>query len=106
MARKCVIDNIVDDDNDDEVEPQSKRPRTESPNDSSVDAASTSKVWECFTEILHDCGATTDTEGGKKVTVDRYFSEPLIDHKKVIHTHGGIQSGSMFKRLILQCTAY
>ena len=82
LARKCVIDNIVDDDNDDEVEPQSKRPRTESPNDSSVDAASTSKVWECFTEILHDCGATTDTQGGKEVTVDRYFSEPLIDHKK------------------------
>ena len=46
LARKCVIDNI-----DVEVEPQSKRRRTESSNDSSVDAASTSKVWECFTEI-------------------------------------------------------
>ena len=49
LARKCVIDNIVD--IDVEVEPQSKRRRTESSNDSSVDAASTSKVWECFTEI-------------------------------------------------------
>ena len=54
----------------DEVEPQSKRPRTESSDDPSVDAASTSKVWECFTEILHDYGATTDTEGGKEVMVD------------------------------------
>ena len=80
LARKCVIDNIAD--TDVEVEPQSKRPRTESSNDSSVDAASTSKVWECFTEILHDCGATTDNDGGKEVMVDQYFSEPLIDHKK------------------------
>ena len=69
LARKSVIDDIVDDD-DDEVEPQNKRLHTESPNDSSVDAASTSKDWECFTEILHNCGATTDTEGGKEVTVD------------------------------------
>ena len=81
LARKCVIDNIVDDDDDDEVEPQSKRPHAESPNDFSVDAASTSKVWEYFTEILHDCRAPTYTEGGKEVTVDQYFSEPLIDHK-------------------------
>ena len=79
LARKCVIDNIVD---TDEVELQSKRPRTESSDDPSVDAASTSKVWECFTEILHDCGATTDTEGGNEVMVDRCLSEPLIDHKK------------------------
>ena len=47
-------------------EPQSKKFCTESCNDSSVDAASTSKDWECFTEI-HDCGATADTEGRKKV---------------------------------------
>lgn len=65
MARKCVIGNIVD--TDDEIESQSKRLCTESSNDSSVDAASISKVWERFTEILHDCGATTDTEGRKKV---------------------------------------
>ena len=52
-----MIDNIVD--TDVEVEPQSKRPRTEFSNDSSVEDASTSKVWECLTEILHDCGATT-----------------------------------------------
>ena len=83
-----MIDNIVD--IDVEVEPQSKRPRIESSNDSLVDAASTCKVWECFTKILHDCGATIDTDGGKEVMVDRYFSEPLIDHKKVIHAHGGI----------------
>ena len=79
MARNYVIDNILD---TDEVEPQSKRPRIESSDASSVDAASTSKVWECFTEILHDRGATTDTEGGKKVMVDRSLSELLIDHKK------------------------
>ena len=82
MARKCVIDNILD---TDEVEPQgklSKTPHIESSDDSSVDAASTSKVWECFTEILHDRGATTDTEGGKEVMVDRFLSEPLIDLKK------------------------
>ena len=51
-------------------EPQSKKFCTESSNDSSVDAVSTCKVWECFTEILHDCGATTDTEGRKKVIVN------------------------------------
>ena len=43
---------------------------TESTNDSSVDAASTSKFWECFTEILHDCRATIDTDRGKEVMVD------------------------------------
>ena len=37
-----MIDNIVD--TDVEVQPESKRPRTESSNGSSVDAASTSKV--------------------------------------------------------------
>ena len=79
LARKCVIDNILD---TDEVELQSKRPHIDSSDDSSVDAASTSKVWECFTEILHDCGATTDTEGEKEVMVDRFLSEPLSDHKK------------------------
>ena len=63
LARKCMIDNIVD--TDVEVELQRKRPRTEFSNDSSVEGASTSKVWECLTEILHDCGATTDSDGGK-----------------------------------------
>ncbi|XP_065891626.1 zinc finger BED domain-containing protein 4-like [Dysidea avara] len=79
LASKCVIDNAVDPDV--EVEPQSKRPRTESSTDSSVDNTSTSEVWECFTEILHDSGATTDTDGGKEAMVDRYLSEPLIDYK-------------------------
>ena len=68
LARKCVIDNIVD--TDVEVEPASKRPRTESSDGSSVDAASISKVWECFTEILHDCDTMTDTDGEKEVMVD------------------------------------
>ena len=68
LARKCVIDNIVD--KDVEVEPQSKRSCTESSNDSSVDAASTSKACECFTKILRDCGVTIDTDGGKEVMVD------------------------------------
>ena len=80
LARKCMIDNIVD--TDVEVEPQSKRPRTEFSNDSSVEGESTSKVWECLTEILHDCGATTDSDSGKEIMVDQYFSEPLIDYKK------------------------
>ena len=88
LARKCIIDNIVD--TDVEVESQSKRPRTESSNDSSAEGASTSKVWKCLTEILHDCGTITDSDGGKEIMVDQYFSEPLIDYKKVIHTHGGI----------------
>ena len=56
-----------------------KRPHTESSNDSSVDTASTSKVWERFTEILYDCGATTDTDGGN-------FLKHWFDHKKVIRT--------------------
>ena len=80
LARKCMIDNIVD--TDVEVEPQSKRPRTEFSNDSSVEGASTSKIWECLTEILHDCGATTDGDSGKEIMADQYFSEPLIDCKK------------------------
>ena len=71
LARKCVNGNIVD--TDDEIELQSKRFCTESSNDTSVDTASTSKVCECFTEIIHDCGATTVTEGRKKVIVNRYF---------------------------------
>ena len=74
-----MIDNIVN--TDVEVEPASKRPLTESSDGSSVDAASTSKVWECFTEFLYDSGATTGTDGGKEVMVDRHFSEPLLDHK-------------------------
>ena len=61
LARKCVFDNIVD--TDVEVEPASKRPHTESSDGSSVDATSTSKVWECLTEILHNCGAMTEWKG-------------------------------------------
>ena len=40
--------------------------RTEFSNDSSVEGASTSKVWKCLTEILHDCGATTDSDSGNR----------------------------------------
>ena len=47
--------------------PQSKRHSIESTDNSSVDAASRNKVWECFTEILHDCGATTDTDEEMKL---------------------------------------
>ena len=71
LARKCIIDHIVD--TDVEVEPQSKRHRTESSNDSSAEGASTSKVWECLTEILHDCGTITDSDGGKKLWVTNIF---------------------------------
>ena len=41
----------------------------------------TSKIWECFTELLEEVGATSDTSGGVKAMVDRYLSEPLIDYK-------------------------
>lgn len=82
-----MIDNIVG--IDVEVEPQSKRPHTECSSNSLVDAASTSKVWEYFTEILHDRGAAKDNDGKKEVTIDQYFSEPLII-RKVIRTHGGM----------------
>ena len=61
-------------DTDVELEPQSKRPRTKS---SAADNTS-SKVWECFTEILQHSGATIDSDGGKEVV---YLSEPLIDYK-------------------------
>ena len=71
LARKCIIDHIVD--TDVEVESQSKRHCTESSNDPSVEGASTSKLWECLTEILHDCGTITDSDGGKKLWVTNIF---------------------------------
>ena len=74
LARKCVIESVVD--TDVEVESQSKRPRTESSSDFSADNASLSKVWECFSEILQDSEATTGSSGGKEAMIDRYLSEP------------------------------
>ena len=75
LARKC-IDNIVD--IDVEVEPQSKRLLTESSNDSSVDAVPTSKVWECFTEILHDCGETTNTDVTRSLVIAAPLGLPIV----------------------------
>ena len=70
------------------LEPQNKTPRTETSDDSLIDAVSTIKVWKCFTEILHDCGATIDTEGGIQ-WIDIFLNRRLTT-KKVIHTRGGI----------------
>jgi len=78
LARRYVIETTVD--TDVEVEPQNKRPCTESSSDSAADNTS-SKVWEYFTEILQDSEATIDSDGGKEGVMDRYLSEPLIDYR-------------------------
>ena len=38
-------------------------------------------MWECFTKLLEEVGATSDTCGGVEATVDRYLFEPLINYK-------------------------
>ena len=43
---------------------------------------SSSKVCECFTELLEEAGATSDLGGGPEAMVDKYLSEPLIDYKQ------------------------
>jgi len=78
-ARQYLIDNCGYTDNSDE--PPNKRPRHDTTQDSS-DQASSSKVWECFTELLEESGASSDMGGGVEAMVDRYLSEPLIDYKK------------------------
>ena len=46
------------------------------------DQASSSKIWECFTKLLEEAGATSDLGGGVESMVDNYLSEPLIDYKQ------------------------
>ena len=54
------------------------------------DQASSSNVWECFTELLEEAGATSNVGGGAEGMVDNYLSEPLIDYKKVTLCSGGM----------------
>ena len=49
--------------------------------DDTSSATSSSKMWECFTKLLEEVGATSDTCGGVEVTVDRYLFESLINYK-------------------------
>ena len=41
--------------------------------------ALSSKVWECFTELLEEA---SDLGGGPAAMVDNYLSEALIDYKQ------------------------
>ena len=63
-ARQYLIDNCgyTDDGN----EPPNKRPHHDITQDSS-DQASSSKVWECFSELLEKSGASGDMGGGLKL---------------------------------------
>ena len=54
---------------------------TNTEDDDASSAPCSSKIWECFTELLQEVGATSDTTGGVEAMVDRYLSEPLIDYK-------------------------
>ena len=55
---------------------------TSTEDDDASSAPCSSKIWECFTELLlQEVGATSDTSGGVEAMVDRYLSEPLIDYK-------------------------
>ena len=82
LTRQYLIDNCgyitgVD-------EPPNKKPQ----HDNHLTAfggnnqALSSKVWECFTELLEEAGATSDLGGGPEAMVDNYLSEPLIDYKQ------------------------
>ena len=82
LIRQYLIDNCgyitgVD-------EPPNKRPRHDNHTTTSGgnDQASSSKVWECFTELLEEPGATSDLGGGVKSMVDNCLSELLIDYKQ------------------------
>ena len=65
-------------------EPLNKRPRQDNHPTTSGgnNQASSSKVWECFTELLEEAGATSDLGGGPEAMVDNYLSEPLIGYKQ------------------------
>ena len=76
-TRKFLIDNSVDC-----AEPPRKRLRPDSSStatdttedDDTSSATSSSKIWECFTELLEEVSATSDTCGGMEAMVDRYLS--------------------------------
>ena len=69
---------------DDSVEPPRKKARpdgttatdTNTTEDDEIDdtssAPSSSKMWECFTELLEEVGVTSDTGGGVETMVDRW----------------------------------
>ena len=54
---------------------------TSTEDDNASSAPCSSKIWECFTELLQEVGATGNTSGSVEAMVDRYLSEPLIDYK-------------------------
>ena len=60
-AKQYLIDNCGY--TDDSDEPPNKRPLHDITQDSS-DQASSSKVWECFSELLEESGASGDMDGG------------------------------------------
>ena len=101
-VRKFLIDNCkfsehassTTDLSVDSTEPPRKRLHSDSTNTTTTDnnttstedddassAPCSSKIWEYFTELLQEVGATSDTSGGVEAMVDRYLSEPLIDYK-------------------------
>ena len=104
VARKFLIDNChvsehlssTTDLRTDSVEPRRKRLRPDSSSSSTTECTDTtedddtssatsgtfsSKIWECYTELLEEVGATSDTSGGVEAVIDRYLCEPLIDYK-------------------------
>ena len=66
-ARQYLIDNCGYTDDGDES--PNKRPRHDITQDSS-DQAPSSKVWECFSELLEESGASGDMGGGVEAMVD------------------------------------
>ena len=91
-ARKFLIDNCklsehassTTDLSGDSTEPPRKRLRSDSTttttttdtnttsteDDDASSAPCSSKIWECFTELLQEVGATSDTSGGVEAMVD------------------------------------
>ena len=102
VARKFLIDNChvsehlssITDLRSDSVEPRRKRLCPDSSSSSTTDTTEdddtssatsgtcSSKIWECYTELLEEVGATSDTSGGVEAVIDRYLCEPLIDYKR------------------------
>lgn len=72
LTRQYLIDNCEY--NTDVDEPPNKRPRHDNHTTTSGgnDQASSSKVWECFTELLEEAGATSDLGGGVEAMVDNH----------------------------------
>ena len=78
LAREYLIDIIAT-----TFQPPNKRARHDHTTTAeNNDQASSSKVWECFTELLEETWATSDVGVGVEGMVDSYLSEPLIDCNK------------------------